>query len=501
MHTTIFSLSKFDLKINDLDILVDASFSISSSEKVVLIGPNGSGKSTLMDYIYNQSRVSTGYAKQNISMLKGNVLEHIQSQDGWWEILELLSNIFDLEISHQMDFNKLSGGEKVKILIAQALKSENQLILLDEPTNHLDLSSVMKLGDYINTDNRAYLIVSHDVTFINSVANKIIEIDNKKLKSYGGNFDSYDQQKEYEILRKQARFEQSKKQISKLENEIKSKLADSTKRKNSLKSKIKSGNSGIPKILAGGLLRKGEAIVSKEKSKLEHSKGFALASLEENRVESRKQILFKIADNNRRGTFINVLNGKLQIEDMLLIKDINFELRSGDRILITGDNGSGKSLFSKNLYYKSSKNLKGEIIYGSEYKTFFIDQNLEMLDPEKNAIENFRSKVFSINDEDIYKFLFSLNFNLDNIKIQISKLSGGEKLKLLFAILNASQFDLLILDEPTNNLDIDSKEVLKRILNEYQGSLVLISHDKNFFESIKINKRYNIENYLLKRIL
>src|SRR5690606_19119487 len=189
----------------------------------------------------------------------------------------------------------------------------------------------------------------------------------------------------------------------------------------------------------------------------------------------------------------------LQIQNKVLIENLNLQIESADRILITGENGSGKSVLATNLQSKQKPNIFGEVIYGSQYSTFILDQNLKLLDNGLNALENFQNIVKTISQEEIYKYLFSLNFNLENIKIPVENLSGGEKLKLIFAIINASEFDLLVLDEPNNNLDIDSKEVLISILNEYKGTFVLISHDKSFYSSIEINKEYEISNNRMTR--
>lgn len=498
---SIFSLTNFNLQIHNNLILENASFSISTNEKVFLIGANGVGKTSLMNYVFEKSNIKTGYAKQDISHYNGDISEFLTQLDDWWEILELSHKIFNFEISHHTNFEELSGGEKMKISICIALQSMNKIVLLDEPTNHLDTTSSLNLRKYVKSDNRAYLIISHDIDFINDVANKVMEIENKNIITYGGNYDFYKAQKQQVTERKQKRFENNNRLIEKLEAEMKSKLADSARRKDKMKKKIKSGNSGIPKIIASGLINKGEGIVSKELNKLETRRGFALENLEDNKVVKKKQILFKINENKRRGKFVTFINSDLKINGAILIKDFNFEINSEDRILITGQNGAGKSVLAKNLFYNSSPNVDGKSIYGSEYSAFLLDQNFNLLNPKLNALENFQNKVTTIPIDEMYKYLFSLNFNLDNMKIPVENLSGGEKLKLIFAILNASNFDLLILDEPTNNLDIQSKEVLIEILNEFGGSFVLISHDSSFIKSINFNKMYNIENTFLNKIL
>lgn len=197
----------------------------------------------------------------------------------------------------------------------------------------------------------------------------------------------------------------------------------------------------------------------------------------------------------KRGLIISIRNGRLSIGDKLLVKDFELDIYHSDRISISGANGSGKSTLVKEFQYKVRKNLEGMVSYGDSYKTLYLDQKYDLINTKATLLENFDRFHPKLKYEDKRRILAGIGFqNKIDINKQANKLSGGEVAKFTFAMISSKKIDLLILDEPTNNLDIDSIAYIEEVIKGFDGTLIVISHDDKFLNNIDIKKRLRIEN-------
>lgn len=488
---SLISFNNLQLNINDKAILHNISGSISTSQKIGLVGNNGAGKTTLLKLISKMDEPTSGQVIADISIayvkqfeiekinLEQTVTEYIQAFEDWWKILDTFESTFKTKLNPETKVKDLSGGELTKINIADAISRNPEVILLDEPTNHLDLNSVKYLIDFINKSDTAFLIASHDIDFLNNVVNEVWEIEGGKLRVFGGNYDDYILQKDLENESKQRNFEVAKKELTKLDKAKQIDTIRSQKGKAKLNKMKESG--GTPKIVLNGYKNRAEGLHAQNQNRIGILQTKAHEKLEQNKSKVFKKAYIDLQTTEKRGKLVKINNENLIIKDKTLIENISFDLNYGERVSISGNNGSGKSLLIKNL-----------IIPASTGKTLYLSQKYENVDYSKTVFENMES--IGIGYESIRKILGNFLFLTDeDLKKKAKDLSGGELARLSMAILTSSQVDLLILDEPTNNLDISTIEILVEALTEFKGGLIVVSHNRKFLREIRIEKEFKIE--------
>lgn len=496
MHSLI-SFNNLQFKINDKSILDDISASIKDKQRIGLVGNNGSGKTTLLKIISKENEPTSGkvltdsriaYVKQ-FEIEKSNstktVYEYVQHFENWWDILDKYELIFKSKLNPETQLKDLSGGELTKINIANAFSSNPELVLLDEPTNHLDINSIENLTEFINNYSAAFLISSHDIDFLNNIVEQIWELKEGKLRIFGGNYNDYQQTLQNEIEAKARRYEVASKEVKKLKKAKQKNNIINQKGTAKVDRALKSNDRSIPKIILKGMKLKGQAVHSQVNERLNKLETKANEDLENNRVKKIKKAFVDLKTTAKRGVIIK-LKGDIKIGERILINNVNLDISYGDRITISGANGSGKTLLAKEL-------MKSENFVNPDSKVLYLSQKYENLDYTKNVFENIES--LSIGYEDLRKILANYLFvTEDDLTKSANTLSGGETARLAMAKITTSEIDLLILDEPTNNLDISTIEILVEALNEYKGALLVISHNRNFLNQIGIQKEYKIEN-------
>ncbi|WP_064607144.1 ABC-F family ATP-binding cassette domain-containing protein [Streptobacillus moniliformis] len=498
-------------------ILKDISFSVDHMDKIGLIGLNGVGKSSLIKILLGKENhdgkegnvnekgnvflnpnIKVGYLSQNHSfasekntvyeellevfyrqkelLFKINILntlmsvsdnieellkdyeklQHEYEATGGYEIEFKIKQVMQgLELNNFRDINisSLSGGEKTRVTLAKLLLQEPDLLILDEPTNHLDIVSIEWLEEYLKKYTKAFILISHDRIFLDEVCNKIMEIENRKIYEYSGNFSDFVIQKELYIKGEIKRFEKESEKIRKIEEYI-------SRYKAGIKAKQARGRQTI----LDRMERMDNPVFNINRMKLK----FEMKSQSADRVLSLNKIC-KSFDNKK------VLN------------NVSFDLYKGDKVGIIGKNGIGKSTLLK-ILIGNLKQDSGDFKIGERVHVGYYDQDHQNLYPSNNILQEINNSL-SYTEEYLRSKAAAFLFTSDDVLKQISLLSGGEKVRVSLLKLIEEKANLLILDEPTNHLDIYSIEVLENALIDYMGTMLLISHNRHFLDSV-CNKIY-----------
>jgi ATPase subunit of ABC transporter with duplicated ATPase domains len=500
---------------------------IPSHTKSALVGSNGMGKSTLLKMIAGEIQPLSGnittsgsvfYIPQmfgNFNHLtiaeclkidqKLNALQKITNGEADEIYFEILNDDWDIEercqqaLEHwgldnfelSQKLEGLSGGQKTKVFLAGIQISQPDIIILDEPTNHLDLDGRKILYDLIDKTDATVVIVSHDRTLLNLV-DTIFELSNQGIATYGGNYDFYAEQKEVEEEALHNDIHAKERALKK----AKEKERETLERKQKLdaKGKQKQEKSGVARIMMNTLRNNAEKNSSKLKSVHAEKISGISDGLRDLRSSLKNSEQMKVNFNDS-----NLHSGKILItaEDInfnygngnLWKENVNLEIRSGERISIKGSNGSGKTSLIK-LLLGNTEPSEG-IIDRAEFNSIYIDQEYSLIDND-STLYDF---VQTFNDHALQEFevktlLSRFLFGKDTWDKKCGMLSGGERLRLLLCGLSISNKapDMIILDEPTNNLDLQNVEILTHSIKDYHGTLLVISHDEVFLEEIGIDR-------------
>ncbi len=491
-------------------VLKDASFHIEEREKAAVVGINGAGKSTLLKIIMNElppdegqtviTRGKTiGYLAQHQEMrgqntifselltVKQQVLEleagmrqleldmkrasggelqrlmdeyarmshEFEQQNGYaWksEITGVLKGLGFSEEDFEKRVDTLSGGQKTRVALGKLLLSRPDIILLDEPTNHLDMSSITWLETFLLNYPGAVVIVSHDRYFLNRVVTKIIEIDNGDVTSFSGNYTAYAEKKAMLREAKLQAYLNQQREIRHQEEVI---------------AKLKSFN--------------------REKSiRRAESREKMLDKMEvlERPIEVRADMHMELEPRFASGNDVLSVEGlSKSFPPQTLFTDLSFEIKRGERVALIGNNGTGKTTILKILNGVLPADA-GEMRLGAKVRIGYYDQEHHVLHMEKTIFEEISDAYPTLTNTKIRNVLAAFLFTGDEVFKRIGDLSGGERGRVSLAKLMLSEANFLILDEPTNHLDIVSKEILEQALNRYTGTLLFVSHDRYFINTV-----------------
>lgn len=517
------------------DLILDhISFDINKGDKIALIGSNGEGKTTILKLIlkeedvtnnYNENKISDisylknikiGYLNQNLITSLDNtvmqecllcykevfeieekmqtVLNQMQENKNNDELLEKYNNLieyykeiggysylsdiknylarFNFDNSYyDKKVSTLSGGERTKLAFAKLLMFKYDLLLLDEPTNYIEISTIEWLEKFLKSYKGTILFVSHDTYFIENVANKIFELSNHKLEVFNCDYKNYLKLKEerYKYLEKEK--EKQDEEITKLRRFIEFYMP-----KPRFTSRAKDKEKKLNKIL---------------ENKIEIEK------------ERHKNINLNLQSSNLKNKELLCVKNVVVGYDTPLLKEISFDIYSNDKIAIMGDNGIGKSTLIKTIY-GMLKPLQGEILSKRKLNIGYFNQfDLEKEDSKQTILEYLRNNNLNLSDKELRSALGKFYFKGDDINKNLFSTSNGERKRLLLCNLSLKSYDLLLLDEPANHLDLDTKKSLIDSLNKYNGAILFISHDRFFVNQLASkliyltkNKNYIIEgNY------
>ncbi len=502
------------------------TFDVKTGERIGLIGQNGCGKTTILKILmgledYQEGTINLrkgakmGYLnqipeypdgtkaidvirmafdhifiiKEQLSQLEkefeslyGDELEKAMKQygklieqyelHGGYELETRINKITEglqiTDILKEMSFNCLSGGEKTRIMLSKILLEEPDILLLDEPTNHLDLETIGWLEGFLKEYKGSVLIISHDRYFLDSVVNKVIELEPSKANLYYGNYSYYVVEKERRFLLDLKNYQNQQKKIEQMENQIK-------------------------RYRIWGEMR-------------DSDKMFKRAKELEKRLEKMDTLGRPILNTKkvRFGNEVTTRTGKLVLsteainksfEDNLILRNIDLTILYQDSACIIGKNGCGKSTFLKIILEELEPD-SGIIKIGTGVKIGYLPQHVAFIDEEQTILEYF-SSLHNITNEEARGQLAKVLFMKDDVNKKIKFLSGGEKSRLKLCSLTFEKVNFMILDEPTNHLDIDSREVLEETLSEYDGTLLFVSHDRYFINKVA-DKVIEIEDCSLK---
>ena len=499
----VIRLSEVEVAFGDRKILDNQSLVINNGERVVLIGRNGAGKSTLLKVISGEVGLDDGvrwvkddarvaYLDQTVPpALDQSIYEVVLSGLGdigdclsryeslandpdltdkknldefsrltqqldlleGWDLKHRVDKILtDLNLDGRQDMNSSSGGMRRRAMLARALVSNPELLLLDEPTNHLDIEAIDELQQTLMNLDTALVLVSHDRSLIDAVSTRIIEIDRGQLTSYPGSFAEYKARKDKENEEELASNKLFDKQLAKEEAWIREGIKARRTR-----------NEGRVRRL--------------EQMRRERSQ----------REERQANVRLAIEEGQKSGSMVVEFDQVgFSYEDKIL-NNFSSVVRRGDRVGVIGRNGSGKSTLLKLMLGKISPD-SGSVKLGTNLEVAYFDQQRESLDSTKTVKESVAdgNDYVQIAGErrHVVGYLGDFLFPPHYMNAKVSRLSGGEKNRLLLAKLFARPANLLVLDEPTNDLDIETLELLEELLTDFQGTVVLVSHDRAFLDGI-----------------
>lgn len=504
-------------------------------ELVGIVGKNGIGKSTLAKIIAKEISMQNGFVEisgrlkylpqvldhwlnltvSDVLSIKNKyeALKRLENGkgdkydllviDNDWDLVERLGILKErLGVSHinlDREYVSLSGGEKIRCLLVSLLIDNPDFIILDEPTNHLDTEGRNIIYEFVNKWKKGMIVISHDRTLLR-LMKTIVELSSAGLRSYGGNYDYYAQQKKLED-------EAVKKEI----RNVKVELKKSIEKKNlvvqrQLKSNIsgekKAEKSNIPKIMANQLKGAGEKTLKKLKDIHDEKIHETEKKLSEIKLKQRSNINIKFDINNKvhykQKNIITAkkINFNYDEKKNIWVKDLSFSIYGGERIELKGRNGSGKTTLFK-MIRGEMKNSHG-ILDVRTGKIGYFDQDISILNNELNLLENIRyASEGKLPEHELRIRLGRFLFYKDDVFKKAKVLSGGERMRAGLACLLSSHIipDLIILDEPTNNLDLESIEELTNGLNKFNGAILVVSHDPDFLQEIEVKRIIDLDEY------
>lgn len=486
-------------------IFSSISFSVPDNARIGLVGPNGAGKTTLLKIMTGQQEPTSGQFTIN----KGLKVGYIAQENGldedktiWDEMLTVFNDLieknkkitkmqeqiadhpededllkrydqlaYDFEqeggFTYQAEiksilngfnfkentWNKvigtLSGGEKTRLAFVKLLLQKPPVLLLDEPTNYLDLDTLDWLETFLKNYQGAIITVSHDQYFLDHLANQIFELNFGKLTTFKGNYSQYVKERELMDSQQEAAYEKQQEKIKKEEEFIQKNLvrASTTKRAQSRRK--------------------------------------VLDKMERIKPPKHKQKV-RINFTSERPSGKEVLIAKdltIGYPDKVMVSDIDFQVNKNDRVAIIGPNGIGKSTLLKTIMKKLEPK-GGSIKYGASLDIGYYDQELQSLDPSKTVLDTIWDRHKTMPEKDVRSILASFLFTAEDIDKTVGQLSGGQKARLTLTVLSLEKDNFLLMDEPTNHLDIEAKEVLEEALDNYDGTLLFVSHDRYFINEL-----------------
>lgn len=540
----ILDVNKISMNYGYGQLFEDVSFSLNEGETISIVGPNGCGKSTLLKIIAGIEKADSGQVsikkdakvayldqigsssvddrivydilkdtykdlnemEKRIKILQEKLNLGIEGEE-YNKILNKYCNLLDrfsalggydmdININTVVDglninkkvlnqkYNLLSGGEKTLVQLAKVLIIKPDLVLLDEPTNHLDISRIEWLESYIKSFKGAAVIVSHDRYFLDKMSNRILDLDNGVGKIYDTNYTGYLEEKQKDFEKQMANYKDQQAIIKRLEEQRKY-------------------------FAQRGMATNSSTLCDRAhvlQAKIERLKKVAIA-----RPQVKRKINMDF--NEIRKSSKKVISvDKLSVitpENRIILNKINLDIYFHEKVAFIGKNGSGKTTFIKTILGEQNLEVNGSVYIGPSVKIGYLPQVIKFENEEEQLLDYFKSTI-EVNEQRAREILAKFEFYKEDVNKKIKNLSGGERMKVKLAELLQQKINTLIFDEPTNHIDIPTKEILEEALEEFDGTLIFISHDRYFinkfadkvveFENGKVNTYLgNYDNYIEKK--
>lgn len=507
---TVLSFQNLAFSFGERELFRNVNFDINDKEKVGFIGSNGVGKTTILKLIRGELEPTEGAVIIGKDARVGYMEQHTCSKKGrtlYDELISVFDELMDLEIEiNQVNYrlehglgnmeedlrlqdelttkfnndggltfrsrtrsallglgfteedfglttDKLSGGQRSKVALAKLLLSKSNLLLLDEPTNHLDIKSVEWLEGFLKNYNGAIFVISHDRYFLDRITDKTVELENRKVRCFKGNYSEFLVKKKAEQQAIEDKYEADMREIQRLEGVV------AQQRQWNREKNIKTAESKLKQI---------ERI--KEQLVIPDSK-----------VE---RIRFHFEPKCVSGNDVIIADGlSKSFGNKLIFKNASLHITRGERVFILGDNGCGKTTFLKTLMGQYAPD-DGTFMFGENLFKGYFDQVQAGLDLNKTAIEEIWSRYPKMTQTQVRSALAAFLFKGDDVFKKISELSGGERARIALLSLMLGGYNLLLLDEPTNHLDAFSREELENTLLDYDGTMLIVSHDRYFINKL-----------------
>jgi len=460
------------------EIIKDVSFHVNEGDKIGIIGNNGAGKTTLLNILSGEAEATSGdfFVSQNKTLgflrQRDNFREdstvHEEVRAVFSDILKKDEDRYESEIDgvlSRMAFGRdyydkkihmLSGGERTRLALACLLLLKPNLLLLDEPTNYLDIGALKWLELYIKSYPGSILLISHDRYLLDQTVNRIFEIEDKKLSIYEGNYSAYAEKKKERRIEEERRYEQNRKEIKRQEDIIR-------------------------RLKQHGTEKLAKRAISREK-RLEHKE------VAEAPVHAAGKMKIRFRQDFKSGNDVLFAEGLKKsfgsgAEAKLLFENAGFDIKRGEKICLVGANGIGKTTLLKIITGEIEPG-SGVISRGHNVVFGYYDQRQAMLTESNTVLSELKDAYRLYTDTEMRSILGRFLFKNDSVFLSIDSLSGGEKARLALLKLMLSGANTLVLDEPTNHLDIISKEVFEDAVEEFPGTVIVVSHDRYFLNKI-----------------
>lgn len=499
-------------------ILEDVSFRIRKGEHIALVGPNGEGKSSFLNIITMKlmpdagsikwsNRVTVGYLDQHTVLEKGNTIRDIlrgafnnmyELEKEMLEIYDKMADATEEEMAKYMedtadiqtmlehsgfytidakiqevanglglgdigldkDVSDLSGGQRTKVLLTKLLLENPTILVLDEPTNYLDEEHINWLRNYLQDYENAFVLVSHDIPFINDTCNVIYHLENGELNRYKGNYDEFERLNEIKKRQEEQAYDKQIEERKRLEDFIARNKA---------------------RVATRGMANSRQKVLDK------------MEVLERPREKIKPEFSFKSARTS--GKVVFETKDLVLGYDEALTKPLNFRLERGNKIALKGMNGIGKSTLLKTLL-GIVKPFEGEVHLGDYLELGYFEQESSH-ENTNTALQEVWNEFPGLDNVEVRRALAKCGLTNDHITSQMRVLSGGEAAKVRLCKIMLKEINFLVLDEPTNHLDVEAKDELKKAIQEFKGTVLLVSHEPEFFMDI-VNDVWNIEDFTTK---
>jgi ATP-binding cassette subfamily F protein uup len=468
----LLQLRQLTLRYTDRPLLDKIDLQVDPGERVCLVGRNGSGKTSLMRVIAGEEQAQEGEIMKPPGVIltrlpqevpagiTGSVLEVVReglrldgTEEEWEADVRQEDLMEEMNLPESADFQSLSGGMKRRVLLARALVGQPDVLLLDEPTNHLDLESILWLEEFLLKVKPTLFFVTHDRTFLRKLSTRIVELDRGHLTSWACDFETY-------LERKAAWLDAEEKNWAAFDKKL---AQEEAWIRQGVKAR-RTRNEGRVHALKA---------MRAERGKRRERTGSAKIEIQEGNTSGQKVI---------EGDNIS-----FQYGEQTIIRDFSTTIWRGDKIGIIGPNGSGKTTLLKLLLGQLAPT-GGEVKHGTKLQIVYLDQLRGQIDDNKslgyNVAGEAETVTFQGKPRHIHSYLKNFLFESDRIRMPAKMLSGGERNRLLLARLFLQPANVLVLDEPTNDLDAETLELLEEILVTYDGTLLLVSHDRTFLDNV-----------------